>query len=109
LKLGSSRFEGGVTTTRTQHPIIKVITTLQLILQWTPLRQFKYLENDITVVFVLLSSQQQQESVDPMGTGGCMNTELQLYYCSTVIATYGSGCFVVKRTAPICYSVVSYC
>ena len=55
LKLGPSRFEAGVTAARTQHSIITMITTLQPILQWTPLRQFKYLESDMNVVSVLCS------------------------------------------------------
>ena len=59
------------------------------------------------VVSVLLSAQQQQESVDPVGTGACINIELPLYYCSTVVATYGSECFVVKKTTLTDYSVLS--
>ena len=60
----------------------------------------------MNVVSVLLSSQQQQESVDPLGTGGCVNTELPLYYCSTVVATYRSGGFVVKEGS---MDLIKYC
>jgi len=37
----------------------------------------------MNVVSVLLSSQQQHESVDPKRIGDCVITELPLYYCPT--------------------------